>query len=110
MTYFIFRAIYLVNVLQVDAQGSEVRIFDPKTASRFLDEVDVAIIQIEWNMIAHQNKVDSQRQASVDHMLNMFYERNYTVHGMDKEMKVIHDRDWRQWPDDIILFREARCV
>lgn len=90
----------------MDAQGSEVLIFDPRTASRFLDEVDVVVIQIEWHQIARDNKVDSRRRAMVDRMLNMFYQRNYTFHGLERSgTQVISTRDWRQWPNDIILFR-----
>jgi len=93
--------------IQVDAQGSEVAIFEPKACSRFLDEVDVMAIQVEWNMI-QRDYVD--QMETVNKMLKNLYDRNYVVHSVGGDVVKLNEYDWLHWPPDVMFLKNANSV
>jgi len=91
----------------VDAEGSEVNIFDPDTCSRFLDEVDVIAIQVEWLLI-QRNYV--RRTEMVNRMLKNLYDRGYVVHAIDGDKAKLNEYDWLHWPVDVMFFKNTSSV
>lgn len=92
-------------VVKVDAQGSEMKIFDPDTSADFFRHVDVFAMQLEWELIASNYTKQKARKKEVDRVLHFLYSLNFTVHPLSAETNNILDDDWARWPYDVLLLR-----
>jgi len=87
---------------QVDAEGSECKIFDERTAARFMAEVDVIAFQMEWQWML----LGLIKPQDVNRLLKFIGSRNYTVHAIADGMPMVHATDWTRWPGDVMFMKQ----
>jgi len=98
----IFVLIQYDAMFQVDAEGSECKIFDERTAARFMAEVDVIAFQMEWQWML----LGLIKPQDVNRMLQFIGSRGYTVHAIGNGMPKVHSTDWKKWPGDVMFMKQ----
>ena len=89
-------------IMKVDIQANEIRAFDERTATRFIEEIDVVVILMEFLLYAprYPNK-------AVDRFVEFFYRHYYTVY--DPNLQKL-GANWGKWPGDILLVKNRRTA
>jgi hypothetical protein len=88
--------------MQVDAEGSEVKIFDPQSATDFMELADVRAIQMEWQWML-LGRIPSEE---VESMLHFFSHHKYSVHAIEANLPKLSTTDWHRWPGDVMFIKE----
>ena len=91
-------------VMKIDVQGSEIRVFDESTASKFFENIDVVAILMEWENYKVRSKYSPE---SCEKFLSFFYKRNLNVY--DTDFKKL-GKNFDNWPWDVILLKVNTSV
>lgn len=92
--------------MQADIEGSEVAAFDRRTAARFMTEIDVIAIQMEWFFMSHGRIANE----TVDRMLDFFADLDYAPHAIDDRMTSLDVGDWYGWPGNVMFVKRKSFV
>ena len=85
-------------IIKVDIQGNEIQAFDERTATRFIREIDVIAILMEFSSYSSRYP-----DKAVDKFVEFFYRHNYSVYD---PIFLKLGSNWGQWTDDIFLFKD----
>ena len=89
-------------IMKVDIQANEIRAFDERTATRFIEEVDVVAILMEFQFYRRRYP-----NKAVDRFVEFFYRHNYSVYNQNcKKLEA----NWGKWPYDILLVKNRRSA
>ena len=87
--------------IKADVQGTEIRIFNERTAGKFFDSVHVPFVLMEWDFYRPEWS-DPVRKKKIDDWLEFFYKRNYVPYCDVTFQR--HAPDWSKWGANV-LFR-----
>src|SRR6218665_2086342 len=90
--------------IKIDTQEAEIKIFQRKSAGKFLSQIDVMMIQMEWVLYPERYGKTEDGRRRVDRFLEFFYQRGYDVYDPRTEKKL--DTNWTKWTYDVMFKKE----
>ena len=87
-------------VIKIYVQGSEIKVFDESTASRFFEKIAVVAILIEWENYNSGSKYPLEMRQK---FVSFFYRRNFTVYDRDFNKLGMN---FQAWPHDVFFVKK----
>lgn len=85
-------------VIKVDIEGSEVRVFQEKSAAKFFEKIEVPVVFMEWGSL-----LKTAKETDISQLVQFFISRSFEPFVMVKSgLRTLLKDPWNQWPWDIV--------